>query len=112
MYREDFTAYAEVCFREFGDRVLHWTTINEANVFILGGYNVGNSPPARCSFPFGYNCTVGNSSTEPYIAAHNVLLAHGSAARLYKGKYQVSGTKAYQLYFGCLPHVCMLVGSL
>uniref|UniRef100_A0A0E0JQ61 4-hydroxy-7-methoxy-3-oxo-3,4-dihydro-2H-1,4-benzoxazin-2-yl glucosidebeta-D-glucosidase n=1 Tax=Oryza punctata TaxID=4537 RepID=A0A0E0JQ61_ORYPU len=26
---EDFTAYADVCFREFGDRVLHWTTLAE-----------------------------------------------------------------------------------
>ncbi|KAJ0842917.1 putative beta-glucosidase [Helianthus annuus] len=33
---KDFVAYADVCFREFGDRVLHWTTFNEANVFALG----------------------------------------------------------------------------
>ncbi|KAL5701274.1 hypothetical protein ACHQM5_026627 [Ranunculus cassubicifolius] len=85
----DFEAYADVCFREFGDRVLHWTTINEANVFILGGYDVGIFPPARCSTPFGYiNCKRGNSTTEPYIAAHNCLLAHASAANLYKTKYQ------------------------
>ncbi|KAI3749228.1 hypothetical protein L2E82_19835 [Cichorium intybus] len=32
---KDFVAYADVCFREFGDRVLHWTTFNEANVFAL-----------------------------------------------------------------------------
>lgn len=86
---EDFTAYADVCFREFGDRVPYWTTINEANIFIVGGYNNGNGPPGRCSFPFGQNnCTVGNSTTEPYIAAHNMLLAHASAAMLYKEKYQ------------------------
>uniref|UniRef100_A0A803L9V2 Uncharacterized protein n=1 Tax=Chenopodium quinoa TaxID=63459 RepID=A0A803L9V2_CHEQI len=46
---EDFTAYADVCFREFGDRVQYWTTINEANIFVLGGYDTGDSPPGRCS---------------------------------------------------------------
>ncbi|KAJ4969280.1 hypothetical protein NE237_015981 [Protea cynaroides] len=84
---EDFTAYADVCFREFGDRVSHWTTLNEPNVLPLGGYDVGVFPPGRCSSPFGSNCTKGNSTVEPYIAAHNILLAHASVARLYKKKY-------------------------
>ncbi|CAL5352302.1 unnamed protein product [Camellia sinensis] len=84
----DFTAYAEVCFREFGDRVLYWTTVNEANIFVVGGYDIGIIPPQRCSSPFGMKCAVGNSSTEPYIAAHHILLAHSLAARLYKKKYQ------------------------
>ncbi|XP_021775473.1 beta-glucosidase 3-like [Chenopodium quinoa] len=85
---EDFTAYDNVCFREFGDRVLNWTTINEANVFVLGGYDNGVSPPGRCSNPFGLYCTKGDSTTEPYLAAHNILLAHASAVSLYKEKYQ------------------------
>ncbi|XP_042517815.1 beta-glucosidase 11-like isoform X3 [Macadamia integrifolia] len=85
---KDFTAYADVCFREFGDRVSYWTTMNEANVLVLGGYDSGTFPPGRCSSPYGLNCTRGNSTTEPYIAAHNILLAHASAARLYKKKYQ------------------------
>nr|DAD38078.1 TPA_asm: hypothetical protein HUJ06_008719 [Nelumbo nucifera] len=84
----DFTAYADVCFREFGDRVSHWTTLNEPNVFVLGGYDIGMFAPGRCSSPFGFNCTIGNSTTEPYIVTHNILLAHASAARLYKDKYQ------------------------
>jgi len=81
--RGDFTEYAEVCFREFGDRVSYWTTINEPNVFVTGGYDLGFVPPQRCSPPFGY-CSRGNSSTEPYMAAHHILLAHASAARLYQ----------------------------
>uniref|UniRef100_A0A803MPC4 Uncharacterized protein n=1 Tax=Chenopodium quinoa TaxID=63459 RepID=A0A803MPC4_CHEQI len=87
---EDFTAYDNVCFREFGDRVLNWTTINEANVFVLGGYDNGVSPPGRCSNPFGLYCTKGDSTTEPYLAAHNILLAHASAVSLYKEKYQTT----------------------
>ncbi|GAB2269945.1 Beta-glucosidase 11 [Dionaea muscipula] len=83
----DFTAYVDVCFREFGDRVLHWSTINEANIFSWGSYDLGITPPGRCSPPFGRNCHGGNSTTEPYIVTHNILLAHASAAKLYKTKY-------------------------
>ncbi|KAK4763073.1 hypothetical protein SAY86_008841 [Trapa natans] len=85
----DFEAYADVCFREFGDRVRHWTTFNEANVFAQMGYDYGFLPPQRCSsLPGLYNCQKGNSSTEPYLVAHNILLAHASAARLYGKKYR------------------------
>ncbi|XP_009594034.1 beta-glucosidase 11 [Nicotiana tabacum] len=88
---DDFTAYADVCFKEFGDRVLHWTTLNEANVFALGGYDNGFSPPNHCSPPFGFRpCSIGNSSTEPYIAAHNLLLAHSAVVRLYRRKYKTT----------------------
>ncbi|XVF80583.1 hypothetical protein PTKIN_Ptkin15bG0085300 [Pterospermum kingtungense] len=83
---KDFTAYADVCFREFGDRVSYWITVNEPNVFAVGGYDQGLSPPSHCSPPFGTNCNRGNSSTEPYIAVHNILLAHASATRLYRKK--------------------------
>ncbi|KAE9611058.1 putative beta-glucosidase [Lupinus albus] len=89
---KDFTAYADVCFREFGDRVKYWTTVNEGNVFASGGYNAGFVPPQRCSpssaRSLKYNCTGGNSSTEPYLVAHHMLLAHASAAKLYRKKYQ------------------------
>uniref|UniRef100_A0A2P2LXW5 Uncharacterized protein MANES_01G218200 n=1 Tax=Rhizophora mucronata TaxID=61149 RepID=A0A2P2LXW5_RHIMU len=85
---KDFTAYADVCFREFGDRVSYWATINEPNIFATGGYDEGVTPPKRCSPPFGFNCTTGNSTYEPYLAGHHMLLAHASAAKLYKRKYQ------------------------
>ncbi|KAL5227442.1 hypothetical protein ABZP36_015707 [Zizania latifolia] len=89
---EDFKAYADVCFREFGDRVSHWTTIDEPNVASIGSYDNGQIAPGRCSDPFGLRkCTAGNSSVEPYIAAHNMLLAHASAAKLYREKYQAAG---------------------
>jgi beta-glucosidase len=58
-------------------------------VFVIAGYDGGYLPPQHCSSPFGFNCTRGNSSTEPYLAAHHILLAHASAAVLYKEKYQV-----------------------
>ncbi|XP_021758367.1 beta-glucosidase 11-like [Chenopodium quinoa] len=84
---KDFTTYADVCFREFGDRVLHWTTFNEPNIALLTGYDQGIIPPKRCSPPFG-SCTRGNSTIEPYIAVHNTLLAHATVVDLYRKKYQ------------------------
>ncbi|XP_050203980.1 beta-glucosidase 11-like [Mercurialis annua] len=85
---KDFTDYADVCFREFGDRVSYWTTLNEPNVYLMAGYDLGMFPPRRCSPPFGFNCTKGNSSTEPYLVAYHILMAHTSAVRLYREKYQ------------------------
>ncbi|TVU08773.1 hypothetical protein EJB05_42185 [Eragrostis curvula] len=87
---EDYTAFAEACFKHFGDRVKHWVTVNEPNIETIGGYDNGSQPPRRCSLPFGKNCTGGNSSTEPYIAAHHLLLAHASAVSLYRDKYQAN----------------------
>ncbi|KAG9443794.1 hypothetical protein H6P81_015134 [Aristolochia fimbriata] len=84
---EDFTEFADICFREFGDRVSYWTTINEPNVFALGAYDSGVLAPQRCSQPFGFNCIEGNSTVEPYIVVHHNMLAHASVAALYREKY-------------------------
>ncbi|XP_052113034.1 hydroxyisourate hydrolase-like isoform X1 [Arachis duranensis] len=86
----DFTNYADVCFREFGDRILYWNTVNEPNVFTIGGYDQGTTPPTRCSPPFcqKYNSSRGDSTTEPYLAVHHILLSHSSAVRLYRRKYR------------------------
>ncbi|KAL3644767.1 glycosyl hydrolase 1 [Castilleja foliolosa] len=82
---KDFVDFADVCFKEFGDRVLHWTTINEANIAALGGYIDGIIAPGRCSTRS--ICAEGDSTTEPYTVLHNMLLAHSAAAKLYKKKY-------------------------
>ncbi|CDY27439.1 BnaC03g64790D [Brassica napus] len=95
---KNFTAYADVCFREFGNHVKFWTTINEANIFTIGGYNDVVTPLGRCSSSPGRNCSSGNSSTEPYIVGHNLLLAHASASRLYMQKYKVYIIYIYALH--------------
>ncbi|VAI34472.1 unnamed protein product [Triticum turgidum subsp. durum] len=87
---DDYTAYANVCFKSFGDRVKHWVTVNEPNIEPIGGYDNGSQPPRRCSYPFGADCAEGNSSTEPYMAAHHLLLAHASAVSLYREKYKAA----------------------
>ncbi|XP_042489395.1 beta-glucosidase 13-like [Macadamia integrifolia] len=86
---DDFQGYAELCFKEFGDRVKHWITLNEPWSFSYGGYDLGIHAPGRCSKWVG-NCTSGNSATEPYMVAHHQLLAHAAAVKAYKDTYQAS----------------------
>ncbi|XP_073226438.1 beta-glucosidase 12-like isoform X2 [Cicer arietinum] len=71
----DFQDYAELCFKEFGDRVKHWITLNE---------------------PFSYSM-----STEPYMASHNQLLAHAAAVKMYKTNYQASQNGSIGITLNC-----------
>ncbi|XP_015164558.1 beta-glucosidase 18-like isoform X2 [Solanum tuberosum] len=85
--QDDFSYYADICFKYFGDRVKYWTTINEPHVMAVYGYRLGSYPPARCSGIFG-NCSAGDSEREPFIAAHNMILSHAAAVRIYRTKHQ------------------------
>ncbi|GMH20599.1 hypothetical protein Nepgr_022440 [Nepenthes gracilis] len=85
----DFIDFAELCYKEFGDRVKYWVTMNEPNTYSMNGYANGLFAPGRCSNYIG-NCTTGNSATEPYIVSHHLLLCHANAINLYKQKYQVA----------------------
>ncbi|GAB4827336.1 hypothetical protein Ancab_034223 [Ancistrocladus abbreviatus] len=86
---DDYLNYADLCFKEFGDRVKYWATLNEPNFFSKFGYAYGYDAPGRCS-KYINNCTYGNSAIEPYQVTHNLLLSHASAVRLYKQHYQQS----------------------
>ncbi|KAJ3675842.1 hypothetical protein LUZ60_004884 [Juncus effusus] len=80
----DFADYAEFCFKTFGDRVKNWWTFNEPRVVAALGYDDGQFAPGRCS-----DCSAGgNSATEPYIVAHNLILSHAAAVKRYRDKYQ------------------------
>ncbi|KAL5553666.1 hypothetical protein UlMin_041067 [Ulmus minor] len=85
---KDFAVYTETCFEKFGDRVKHWIIFNEPHTFTVQGYDVGLQAPGRCSILLGAICRAGNSATEPYIVAHNVLLSHAAAANIYRTKYK------------------------
>uniref|UniRef100_A0A0E0KST2 4-hydroxy-7-methoxy-3-oxo-3,4-dihydro-2H-1,4-benzoxazin-2-yl glucosidebeta-D-glucosidase n=1 Tax=Oryza punctata TaxID=4537 RepID=A0A0E0KST2_ORYPU len=86
--QSDFGHFADVCFGAFGDRVKYWTTFNEPNIAVRHGYMIGTYPPSRCSPPFGHCARGGDSDSEPYVAAHNVILSHATAVEIYKRKYQ------------------------
>ncbi|KAL6183208.1 hypothetical protein ACLB2K_044619 [Fragaria x ananassa] len=101
MFVNDFKDYSELCSKEFGDRVKYWFTINEPTVSVVYAYELEIAPPGRCSFKEGF-CVFGapppgpchvstgkctpdaNSSAEPYITGHNLILAHASAVKLYR----------------------------
>ncbi len=87
---EAFDNYADFVFAVYGDRVKHWITLNEPWTYSLNGYGSGDHAPGRCST--NPKCLVngggGNTSTEPYIVAHHLLLAHARASKTYRTKYQ------------------------
>lgn len=73
---DHFAKYAEVCFERFGDRVKHWITLNEPWCSAVLGHGIGYFAPGRIS------------QTEPYLAAHNLLRAHGKIVDVYRRKFQ------------------------
>ncbi|XP_021287874.1 putative beta-glucosidase 41 isoform X1 [Herrania umbratica] len=85
---DDFEHFAFTCFQAFGDRVKHWITFNEPHGFSIQGYDSGIQAPGRCSILGGLLCKTGNSSTEPYIVAHNILLSHAAAYHSYRKNFK------------------------
>ena len=83
-----FVDYAEVAFTQFGDRVTNFITFNEPLTFLGLGYSDGVHAPGRCSDRS--RCSAGDSTTEPYIGAHHVLLAHAKAVQRYRELKKVS----------------------
>ncbi|MCF7759021.1 MAG: beta-glucosidase [Cephaloticoccus sp.] len=73
---DQFARYAEVCFERFGDRVKHWITLNEPWCSAVLGHGIGYFAPGRVS------------QSEPYIAAHNLIRAHGKIVDVYRRKFQ------------------------
>ena len=65
-----FAEYAKVIVEKFSDRVKHWMTLNEPQVFIGLGYQSGLDAP-------GYRLRFAEALT----AAHNALLSHGKAVQ-------------------------------
>ncbi|KAL5760546.1 hypothetical protein ACOSQ2_019384 [Xanthoceras sorbifolium] len=86
---KDFGEYADFCFKEFGDRVKYWVTVNEPESFSKSGYATGTKAPGRCSNYIG-NCLEGNSATEPYIVTHHLILCHANSVKVYRQNYQAS----------------------
>lgn len=83
---QDYVHYARVCFRAFGDRVKHWLTVNEPWCVSILGYGRGVFAPGRSSDRD--RSPKGDSSTEPWIVGHNVILSHAYAVRLYREEFK------------------------
>lgn len=64
-----FTAYALTLHDALGDRVAHWTTLNEPQCSAFVGHIAGQHAPGHTSV------------SEGLLAAHHLLLAHGRTVR-------------------------------
>ncbi|CAL1710086.1 unnamed protein product [Somion occarium] len=83
---QDYVRYARVCFERFGDRVKHWLTMNEPWCISILGYGRGVFAPGRSSDRL--RSPEGDSSTEPWIAGHSVILSHAYAVRAYREEFK------------------------
>eukprot|EP00411_Alexandrium_monilatum_P017820 CAMPEP_0175251242 /NCGR_PEP_ID=MMETSP0093-20121207/35565_1 /TAXON_ID=311494 /ORGANISM="Alexandrium monilatum, Strain CCMP3105" /LENGTH=525 /DNA_ID=CAMNT_0016545507 /DNA_START=1 /DNA_END=1578 /DNA_ORIENTATION=- len=77
--QDEYIAFVDFCFSTFGDRVQTWFTFNEPWTFTFLASGWGKAP---C------HPNLANWSIDPYVAGHNVLLAHAAAVDLYRRKYQ------------------------
>jgi len=66
-----FADYTKVIVDRLSDRVTHWMTLNEPQVFVGYGHQDGNHAPG-----------VKLGMTEVLRIAHNVLLAHGKSVQM------------------------------
>ncbi|KJH43867.1 glycosyl hydrolase, family 1 [Dictyocaulus viviparus] len=88
-----FRLYAVFCFREFGDKVKHWITLNEPHAQAHVGYcGIGEEHA-----PGGFQ---DHCSWTQYLAGHHMLLAHAHAYCAYhnlfndsKGKIGISNSE-------------------
>ncbi|GER53350.1 beta-glucosidase [Striga asiatica] len=87
---KDFENYACICFKAFGNRVKNWITFNEPHGIAIQGYDLGVQAPGRCSILGHLICKNGNSSIEPYIVAHSILLSHAAAYHKYQKYFKGS----------------------
>lgn len=67
-----YEKYAEICFKEYGDKVTYWTTFNEPKWFITNGYLIGNYPPGL------------HDGEKMAKAGYHVMLASAMAIKKYR----------------------------
>ena len=82
----DYTRYARVVFEAFGARCKHWITFNEPWCSSILGYSTGLFAPGHTSDRS--KSPVGDSSREPWIVGHNLLVAHGSAVKVFREDFK------------------------
>ena len=64
----------------------HWITFNEPWCSAILGYNTGLFAPGHTSDRT--KSSVGDSAREPWIAGHNMIIAHGRAVKAYRDEFK------------------------
>ncbi|KAI0657621.1 beta-glucosidase 1B [Cubamyces menziesii] len=85
---DDYVNYAKICFERFGDRVKYWLTMNEPWCISVLGHGRGVFAPGRSSDRT--RSPEGDSSKEPWIVGHNVILSHAYAVKLYREQFKAA----------------------
>lgn len=84
--------YTSIAFTAFGDRVKKWIIFNEPHSFCMNGFQSGTLAPGRCSNRT--TCPEGDSSTEPYLCSHTVLLTYIAVVKQYRTQFEPTFGKA------------------
>ncbi|CDP08326.1 unnamed protein product [Coffea canephora] len=77
-----------ILFKNFGDRVKFWITLNEPLSLSESGHTLPYLAPGRCTIWGNVDRTGGDEGIEPYLVTHLQLLSHAAAVDLYRQKYQ------------------------
>ncbi|RYP61625.1 hypothetical protein DL769_007623 [Monosporascus sp. CRB-8-3] len=81
----DFENYARVVFKAI-PKCKKWITFNEPWCSSILGYSTGYFAPGHTSDRG--KSPVGDSSREPWIVGHNLLVAHGRAVKVYREEFK------------------------
>ncbi|XP_027182401.1 beta-glucosidase 24-like [Coffea eugenioides] len=84
----NYRNYVDILFKNFGDRVKFWITLNEPLSLSESGHTLPYLAPGRCTIWGNVDCTGGDEGIEPYLVTHHQLLSHAAAVDLYRQKYQ------------------------
>lgn len=86
-----FAEYAAVVARALGDRVEHFMTLNEPQIFSIFGYLTGEHAPGLVDVP-GY-----------FAASHHVHLAHGRGVEAVRAEAPAAKVGIVEQVFPCHP---------
>jgi beta-glucosidase len=81
----DFEHYAKVLFENI-PKVKHWITFNEPWCSSILGFNTGLFAPGHTSDRT--KSAVGDSARECWTVGHNILIAHGTAVKIYREEFK------------------------
>ncbi|XP_014287355.1 myrosinase 1 isoform X2 [Halyomorpha halys] len=79
-----FVDYARILFKEYGNKVKRWVTVNEPQLISQNGYG-GGPAGTNISYPPGITQWQGFAD---YLSQHHMLLAHAYTYRLYEKEFK------------------------
>lgn len=82
----DFKNYARLCFRQFGDRVRYWITLNEPLTVVQMGYANGLHAPG-----------IVEPSSLPYEVGHRMIKAHAAVYKMCHTEFHGCGQVSISL---------------